>query len=117
MENYIFSMRVLFRGLEESYLICDINVGTGYTITDSTENTLRKYFSKLERAKLKLQDNNIQLLEKVKSLKKRRLIWITYQVKVPLEIDVNDMLVVQVLTNDEYLERKAMYKAKEKELI
>ena len=111
MENYIFSMRVLFRGLEESYLICDINVGKGYTITDSTENTLRKYFSKLERAKLKLQDNNIQLLEK------RRLIWITYQVKVPLEIDVNDMLVVQVLTNDEYLERKAMYKAKEKELI
>lgn len=112
MENYIFSMRVLFQGLEKNYLVCDINVGKGHTIIDSTGNTVKRYFSKLEKAKLKLQDNNIQLLEKVKSLKRRRLIWITYQAEVPLEIDVNDMLVVQVLTNDEYLARKRMNERK-----
>ncbi len=81
---YTASMGVLFRGLEDGHIICDIK-----GIKSSK--------------KIRLDNNNRKLLEKVGNLHKRRRVWITYQKTMPLSKNTEDMIVTNLLTKDEYM--------------
>ena len=108
--------RVLFRGVEGNYIRCDIPLYKAYTTVDNKGKKIRIPASKIEGAKLKLEDNNIQVLEKVKSLPKRRLIWISYTKNVPLGRKIEDITIKKVLTNEEYLKLEEPYKQVENKL-
>ena len=88
-----------------------------HTITDLYGNKKRVPAFKIENAKLKLQDNNAELLEKIKGLASRRLIWITYTKEIPLGNKTDDITVIKILTNQEYLKLEKPYKEKSKQLM
>ena len=117
MDTYTLSQRVLFRGLEGNYIKCDLPLHKARTITDLDGNKKRVPASKIENARLKLQDNNVELLEKIKGLPRRRLIWITYIKEIPLGNKTDDITVIKILTNPEYLKLEKPYKEKSKQLM
>ncbi len=112
------SMKVLYRGFEKNEIICDITWDKPRTATVKDENGENKIVKvpapKTDGARIKIADN-AELIDKIKGLRRRRLIWITYLTDFDLGTDTKNMTVIQVLTNDEYLERYIPYKKAEDE--
>lgn len=98
--NYISSAQVLYKGLEDGYITCDIKTGKPHTKKVDGEIT-RYPAPKIDGVKIKLE-NDVELLEKVKSLRKRTLLWITYTTDMPLRDFTENMLITKVLTQKEY---------------
>lgn len=98
--NYTSSMQVLYKGFEDGYITCDIKTGKPYTRKVDGE-IIRYPATKIDGVKIKLEDN-VELLEKVKSLRKRTLLWVTYITDMPLRDFSENMLIIKVLTQKEY---------------
>lgn len=113
--NYVFSAQVLYRDFDDGYMTCDIKTGKPHTKKVDGE-IIRYPATKIDGVKIKLE-NNVELLEKVKSLRKRTLAWITYTTDMPLKDFTENMLITKVLTQKEYDTIAEPYKKLEKELM
>ena len=98
--NYIFSTQALYRGFENGYMTCDITTSKPYTKKVDGE-IIRHPASRICGVKLKLE-NDVELLEKVKRLRKNILIWVTYTTDMPLRDVTEDMTIIKILTKKEY---------------
>lgn len=96
-KTYTMPMSVLYRGMEGQYMICDI--------TSQKETGV----------KIKLDNSNSKLLEKINQIPRRRTVWITYQT-IGIDYKTEGTKIMQVLTKDEYMERYIPYQKKEKEM-
>lgn len=113
--NQICSMQVLYRGFEDGYIICDITTGKPYS--KKVDGEIIKYPApRIYGAKLKVE-NKVELLDKVKSLRKRTSIWITYETDMPLRYVTEYMSVIKVLTKKEYDTIAEPYRKREKEML
>ena len=111
----ICSMGVLFRGFEDGCIICDITTGKPYT--KKIDGEIKRFPApRIYGAKLKLE-NDVKLLEKVKSLRKRTSIWITYKTDMPLRYVTEYATVLKVLTKKEYDTIAEPYRKREKEMM
>mgnify|MGYP001040553111 CR=1 FL=1 len=110
-ERYTIQMWMLFREYQEGHIICDITLNKACTrvVKNLAGERVPVRFpaQKIEGAKLKLYDNNQEFLEKIKSLPRRRTVFVTYQTTMPLSKNTDDMTVINLLTKDEY---KILYK-------
>ncbi|MBO5349874.1 MAG: hypothetical protein J6A89_08700 [Clostridia bacterium] len=101
MENtYTLSTQVLYRSFENGYMTCDITISKPYTRKVNGE-IIRHPATRICGVKLKVE-NNVELLEKVKSLRKNTLLWITYTTDMPLRDVPDNMVIIKVLTQKEY---------------
>lgn len=117
-KKFLLTRRVLYRGLEGMNLIADITWREPYTkIVEIDGERVTKRFpaSKTEGARLNLE-NNAELLEKIKSIPRRRLIWITYTTEVALGNQTENITIVKVMKNDEYMALKKTNDEKQKQL-
>lgn len=101
MENtYTLSTQVLYKGFENGYMTCDITINKPYSRKVDGE-IIRYPATRICGVKLKVE-NNVELLEKVKSLRKNTLLWVTYTTDMPLRDVPNNMVIIKVLTQKEY---------------
>lgn len=105
----ILSRGVTYRGLEGDCIICDILWDKTRIVFDTMTEEYVKVISKEEGAKIKIDISNPELLDKIKSLKRRRKIWIHFQTPLSIGYGSNDMLITNVLTNEEYLAWRKPY--------
>ena len=104
--------RALFRGLEENRIIVDLHYKDAYikTVIEDGKKIQKKFPAyKAEKVELKL-DNNNDLINRFKSLRKRSLIWISYKKENPLGYNTDDITVLNFITNSEYKSRKKKFK-------
>lgn len=115
MENtYTLSTQVLYRNFENGYMTCDITISKPYT-RKVDEEIIRHPASRICGVKLKVE-NNIEILEKVKSLRKNTLLWVTYTTDMPLRDVSDNMVIIKVLTQKEYDTIAEPYKKLQKEM-
>lgn len=69
---------VTFKGLEDNYFICEIILGSPRTRRINNVRVTQKYGE--ANAKLKIPENNIELLSKVKAIRKNRKVIIRYRI-------------------------------------
>lgn len=119
--KYTLSMSVLYRDFEDGHIICDITDGKPSTrITEDYKGekvVTRVPAPKRKGARIKIEDNNTQLLDKIKGLPRRRTVWITFQTTNSLGNDVEDMTITNLLTKDEYMAVYKPYKEIEKKMM
>lgn len=109
-------MAVLYRGLEEGNIICDITDGKP-TTRSTNKIVTRVPAPKRKGARIKIEDNNTQLLDKIKGLPRRRTVWITFQATSSVGNDVEDMTITNLLTKNEYMAIYKPYKEIEKKMM
>ena len=107
MKNYKMFIGVLFRNVEGDYLVCDIKLRNAYTKIEHIYNSkiVNKYpAQRIEGVKIKLDTNNQKIVDKAKELKKRRIIWLELETDFPLGNRFEKMMIVKLLTNQEYMD-------------
>lgn len=119
--KYTLSMSVLYRDLEKTHIVCDITDGKPSTrITEDYKGekvVTRVPAPKRLGARIKIEDNNTKLLDKIKGLPRRRTVWITFHTANSLGNDVEDMTVINLLTKDEYMAVYKPYNEMEKKMM
>lgn len=101
---------VTFRGIEGNYIICDIRVHPASTqlVKDNKGNTIKQRLTGLLMGKkVKFDESNLKLLEKLKKLRKRTKITVIYNKAISLE-DLRDVTIIDI-TNKAELEEKISY--------
>lgn len=101
---------VTFRGIEGNYIICDIRVHPASTqlVKDNKGNTIKQRLTGLLMGKkVKFDESNLKLLEKLKKLKKRTKITVIYNKAISLE-DLRDVTIIDIANKAE-LEEKISY--------
>lgn len=101
---------VTFRGIEGNYIICDIRVHPAsiQLVKDNKGNTIKQRFTGLlVGKKVKFDESNLKLLEKLKKLRKRTKITVIYNKAISLE-DLRDVTIIDI-TNKAELEEKISY--------
>lgn len=101
---------VTFRGIEGNYIICDIRVHPASTqlVKDNKGNTIKQRLTGLlVGKKVKFDESNLKLLEKLKKLRKRTKITVIYNKAISLE-DLRDVTIIDIANKAE-LEEKISY--------
>lgn len=117
MKKFREPIIVLFQGMEDNKIICDITTSKARTKTKTIfrKKVVRKRIParKILGKRLKLDDNP-ELIEKAKGLKRRRKIYISLLEDDNLLFEKNsDVTVMWILTKDEY---KSLEKMQEEKL-
>lgn len=98
---------VTFRGIERNYIICDIRVHPASTqlVKDNKGNTIKQRLTGLlVGKKVKFDESNLKLLEKLKKLRKRTKITVIYNRGIATE-DLRNVTVIDITTEAELKEK------------
>ena len=98
-EIHTTSMGVLYRGFEEEDMICDMSA------------------PKKEGVRIRIDTNNLELVNKIKQLPKRRRIWIVFQTPIEFGYKTEDMKIIKILTKDEYMVLYKPYHEQNKKMM
>ena len=125
LKTVIGHKTVFFKGIEGNYLICDL-VWEPYTVTATIKKKkISKHFAPRHNQKVKIQEGNSKLIEKINTLPKKRYVELLYtfewQPFSNMEADEYNLDIVTLIgafTLDEWKERMSRKQDEElKELL